>query len=290
MQLDLGDMRVDSVLDLERMDFPMAMLLPASSAEALEPLRAWMEPDHYDSATGTFHLACHSLLLRFGERVVLVDTCVGCGKPRAARATWNMREHSQYLAGLAAVGVSPEQVDTVFCTHLHVDHVGWNTQLLDGRWVPTFPNARYLFGRAEFAHWEARANAPDASPVNHGSFVDSVLPVVEAGLVEFVDDGYEVADGITLGMLAGHTPGQMGLFTRDAVFCGDAIHSPAQIARPEWSSGFCADPDLAMRTRTGILEHAVEHGRVVVPAHFRGAGAVRVTRRGGAFHPSFGAG
>ena len=291
MHLTLGSTRVDGIDDLPIMDFPASMLLPQAAPAELEPMLPWLAPDHYTPATGTVHLAGQSILLRFGSRVVLVDTCVGCGKQRPVRPAWHRREGRAYLDRLAAMGVQPEQVDTVFCTHLHVDHIGWNTQLQDGRWVPTFPNARYLFGRTELAHWQAQADKLGPTGVNHKSYADSVLPILEADLAELVDDGYELAPGMVLRGLPGHTPGQMGLFLDGpggrALFCGDAIHSPAQIARPDWSSAFCADAALAARTRTALVADAAERGTLLIPAHFRGSGAARVRRDNDGFRPEF---
>lgn len=292
MQFTLGGLRVDGVDDLAVMEFPVAMLLPQVTPAELDPMLPWLAPDHYSPATATLHLAGHSILLRFGSRVVLIDTCIGCGKQRPARPAWHARDDQAYLGRLAALGVQPEQVDTVFCTHLHVDHVGWNTRLRDGRWVPTFPNARYILGRAELSHWQAQADRLGAAALNHGSYADSVLPVIEAGQADLVDDGHELAAGMVLRGLPGHTPGQMGLFVDGAdgraLFCGDAIHSPVQIARPGWSTAFCTDAALSARTRTAIVEEAAERGTLLIPAHFRGAGFARVQGSGDTLEPVFG--
>ena len=291
MHFTLGALQVDGVDDLAVMEFPLSLLLPQADPAELAPMLPWLAPDHFDPATATLRLAGRSILLRFGSRVVLVDTCVGCGKSRPIRPAWHMRQGRAYLDALAAHGVQPEQVDTVFCTHLHVDHVGWNTRLLDGRWVPTFPNARYLMGRTELAHWQAQAATLGAGVINHGSYADSVLPVIEAGLAELVDDGHELAPGLVLRPLPGHTPGQMGLFASgahgSALFCGDAIHSPIQLTRPHWSSAFCADPAQAAQTRRAIIEQALEHDTLLVPAHFRGSGGARLRRQGGELRPDF---
>ena len=290
MNFAIGDVRIDSVTDLEVMEFPLATMLP--HAENLDGFGDWLEPDHYHRASNTLLLVCQSIILRAPGRVILIDTCVGCGKQRPARPAWHERDDAgRYLAGLAALGLAPEQVDTVFCTHLHVDHVGWNTRREDGRWVPTFPRARYLFGRRELAYWNERVAALGAAAVNHGAHQDSVVPILEAGLADLVDDGHEVAPGVVLTPLPGHTPGQMGLAlerpTGRALFCGDAIHSPVQIVRPDWSTAFCVDQAAAARTRMGILEAAAAQGQIVVPAHFRGSGRVRIERDGTGFRPVF---
>jgi glyoxylase-like metal-dependent hydrolase (beta-lactamase superfamily II) len=172
--------------------------------------------------------------------------------------------------------VAPEAIDLVFCTHLHADHVGWNTRLRDGRWTPTFPNARYLIGRREYAHWSERRD------LNHRSFQDSVLPIVERGQMDLIVDGYAITTGVTLVPLAGHTPGQMGLrLDRPggaALFCGDAFHSPAQIVDPGLSSAFCSDPVEAVALRHRLLDELSDENRTLVPAHFRGSGRVTIAR------------
>jgi Metallo-beta-lactamase superfamily len=155
--------------------------------------------------------AVQSFVLRAPGRTILLDTCIGEGKDRPEIPAWNRRSGSGFLDRLRRAGVDPAAVDTVFCTYLHIDHVGWNTQLTDGRWAPTFPNARYLVGRNELADWLARCDAGTAPAMHVRGLEDSVLPVVEAGLVDPVDDGHELARGLVLALLPGHTMGQMGL-------------------------------------------------------------------------------
>ena len=180
---------------------------------------------------------------------------------------------------------------TVFCTHLHVDHVGWNTRLSDGRFVPSFPNARYLFGRDELADWMAQREA-GTIPALHGAAIeDSVIPILEAGLADLVDRGHELARNLTLTPLPGHTRGQMGALldhpAGGAIFCGDAIHSPVQIYQPDVSTAVDADRSTAIVTRRALLEEASETGRLVVPAHFRGRRCARIRRAGSDFEPVF---
>ncbi len=288
----IGDVRVDIVPDIEPFVLDANRLLPDADLPALDPHRGWLEPDHVDTGANLLLLGIQSILLRLPNLTVLVDACVGEDKPRPARADWNARRATGFLDRLAALGVAPEGVDVVLCTHLHADHVGWNTRLLDGRWVPTFRRARYLIGRRELAHWSGRAATDPAD--NHGCFADSVAPLLEAGLVDAVGDDHEIAPGLTLTPLPGHTGGQMGLRierggTR-AILCGDAIHSPVQVLRPAWSSAFCADRDDAAATRRHLLECAAEDGTLLVPAHFRSCGCARIRRDGDAFTPVFGTG
>jgi glyoxylase-like metal-dependent hydrolase (beta-lactamase superfamily II) len=291
MRFGIGDAVVDVIADLDHFALP-ASFWPACDLDALLPHRGLLEPDHVDFAAGTVLLGLQALLVRVAGLTVLVDTCVGEHKPRPNHPAWHERVETGFLGRLAAAGVAPEAVDVVFCTHLHADHVGWNTRLLDGRWVPSFPRARHLIGKGELAHWQSAALQNPG--VNHGSFADSVLPLLEAGLVEAVEDGHEVAPGVTLRPLPGHTAGQMGLWLERggarAIFCGDAIHTPVQVLRPEWSSRVCTDPDAAVATRRSLLECAAEDGTVLVPAHFRSCGCTRVRRDGEDFLPVFGPG
>ena len=216
---------------------------------------------------------------------------MGENKERERRKDWHRRTQTSYLSALAAAGVTPDKVDVVLCTHLHADHVGWNTRLENGRWVPTFPSARYMIGSAELAAWQAEeARAPGVA--NHGAYADSVLPVVEAGLVETVSEGFEITRGLTVLPLPGHSPGQIGLDldygeSRHVLFCGDAIHSPTQVFKPEWTSAFCSNPQQAVASRTGLLDRAAQDGSLIAPSHIRNAMGFRVERCGCDYRPNF---
>jgi glyoxylase-like metal-dependent hydrolase (beta-lactamase superfamily II) len=288
---DLGNATLEKIVDIDPFRLPLNFLMPAADIEALRPHRALLEPHHVDFDSGEVLLGLHSLLLRVGGLTILIDACVGEHKPRPRRADWHDRAGSGYLERLAAAGVRPEDVDIVLCTHLHADHVGWNTRLENGRWVPTFPRARYLIGGTELAHWQAE-EARDPGRHNHGAYTDSVLPVVEAGLVETVEDGFEVGRGARLIGLPGHSPGQIGLCLdcaggRQAFFCGDVVQSPVQVLRPDWSSQFCSDKDMATRTRVDLFERAAEADSWVIPAHLRHARAMRILRDAAGHKPEF---
>lgn len=288
-QTRYGGARVDRVIDIDPFALPLGFLFPDASSEALKPFAGVLGGTHVDMIEGHVLLAVQSHVVRFAGKTILIDTCVGEHKERPARAEWHQRQHTQYLSRLAACGCKPDDVDIVMCTHLHADHVGWNTRLDNGRWVPTFANARYLIGDTELAHWQAAiADKPGA---NHGSFQDSVLPVIERGLVAAARAGDEIADGAKILALPGHTPGQIGLEIaagqgENLVFCGDAIHSPVQVFKPEWSSAFCANRQTAETTRRGLIERAVAQDLRLIPAHLR-TGSMRVRERTGGFTPVF---
>ena len=288
--LKIGAMSIDRVVDLDPFRLPVGLIFPALSSAALNHHRALLAPDHVDFDARCILLALQSHVVRAGGLTILIDTCVGEHKRRPLRAEWNEREATGYLARLAAIGVDAAAVDIVLCTHLHADHVGWNTQLRDGRWVPTFPRARYVFGTRELAYWQQRVDTEEPGAVSHGAWSDSVQPVLDAGRHRVVEAGDSLAEGVVIRALPGHTPGQIGLDISDgsaaAIFCGDAIHSPLQVVLPELSTAFCTDQAQARMTRHHLLETVADTDTILIPAHLRAAG-MRVHRRGDAFFPSF---
>jgi glyoxylase-like metal-dependent hydrolase (beta-lactamase superfamily II) len=246
-----------------------------------------------EQATGRPVLSFHSFLVRTPAGNLLVDACVGNDKDRPQLAIWN-RRRGDWLGQLAATGVAPEDVDFVCCTHLHADHFGWNTRLEDGRWVPTFPNARYLFADAEVGHWE-RFQRENPDNLYRLAWADSVLPVMEAGLVDRVSCDHQVTDGIRFRPAPGHTPANCVIELDDgrrrAVMSGDVIHHPVQIERPDWTSRFCLDPAAARARRGELLERIAGTDTLLLPAHFAGPTAVHVTREaGGYFYETVAAG
>jgi glyoxylase-like metal-dependent hydrolase (beta-lactamase superfamily II) len=290
MRFHIGDIAVDVLVDIDRFELPIAQFLPEAEPGLVESARSLLEPDHVDLERGMLILAIQSFVLHAAGRTILVDTCVGEGKERPLIPEWSRRRDSGFLEGLGRAGIRPESVDLVFCTHLHVDHVGWNTHLLDGRWAPTFPKARYLIGRRELSYWQDQRRTPGGDALHLGAFEDSVLPILEAEQAELVDDGYELGRGLSLVPLPGHTPGQMGLRLDGrarALFCGDALHSPLQVLDPELSTAVCVDREQARRVRRALLEEAADEGRAVVPAHCRGSRYVHIHRTATGFSPSF---
>src|SRR5262245_20351969 len=226
----------------------------------LEPHRSLLEPDFVDFARGLLRFAIQTFVLKLDNRTILIDSCLGEHKDRREIPVWNQRSGTGWLDRLRAASVEPEAVDLVFCTHLHIDHVGWNTVARNGAWVPTFPNARYLVGRRELDDWQARMAAGTAEPMHVRGLRDSVLPLLDAGRVDLVEEGHELAAGAVFAHLPGHTVGQMGLrLDRPggrALFCGDAIHNPAQLFAPAISTATCRDGRLAAATRISLLQEA----------------------------------
>lgn len=250
----------------------------------------WLAPNFYEPSSGKLVTSIHSWLVRTDHHLVLVDCCSGNHKPRPGMARYDMLNTS-YLERLKAVGVEPEDIDYVMCTHLHVDHVGWNTRLLDGRWVPTFPNAKYVFARSEHDFWCDNAKKEATSQGLKNVYNDSVLPVVESGKAVLFDNNYGLDDCLTLLPAPGHTPGhiRIDLTSRNqsAVFCGDVIHSPLQVALWHWNTVFCSDPKQATQTRHDVLAHCAETGALLMPIHFGTPFVSHIKSRGDAFEVDF---
>jgi glyoxylase-like metal-dependent hydrolase (beta-lactamase superfamily II) len=287
MELTVGAASVTRIEESYEPNFDAKTFFADWRPEIVEKHRDWMVPNHYDPASGMLKLSVHSWLIRIGGRTILIDTCVGNHKPRPLRPKWHLLE-TRYLERLAAAGVRPDEIDMVMCTHLHVDHVGWNTRLENGRWVPTFPKARYVFSRTDYEHFEA-VDSSDKGPANHGSFRDSVLPVVEAGLAQIVDSSAALDEHLAIEPAPGHTPGHVvfKLVSQgaQALFCGDVIHHVIQIFYPEWNSFACLDATAARTTRRRLLEQAAGSGALLTPGHFGAPHVCRVDAHGDAFRP-----
>ena len=207
-KFQIGKVLVERVFDTNLLGETMQTWFPDFNREAIRPYESWLCPTHYDAESGHFAMPVHSWLLRVGEKRVLIDTCIGNCKQRPLLNEMHML-NTQYLQRLTEIGVAPEQIDYVLCTHLHVDHVGWNTQLVNGRWVPTFPNAQYVISRKEYESAKAEAANPNMPQFIRSCFEDSIFPVVESGLAVLVDDLYELLDCFTLKSAPGHSPGNV---------------------------------------------------------------------------------
>lgn len=288
----VGDCTVTRIEEqLGPASFPPAQYFDHFDPELLDRHRHWLEPHHYLPRSNELVTSVHAWLIRTPAHTVLVDTCSGNHKERP----WWPRFHrmnTPFMLRLAAVGVQPGEVDFVLCTHLHADHIGWNTHLVEGKWVPTFPNARYLFSRTELAHWDpARPAAGVPDPVRRVAFIDSVQPVLEAGLALAVEDAHAIDDMLHIEPAPGHTPGHMALRLAHrgaaGVFCGDAIHHPLQVCAPDWNSRFCEDPQLARRTRWRLLSECAEHGHWLFPTHFGAPHVAAIQAQSDTFVPRF---
>ena len=285
--MPLGDVTVAAVSDLGSMEFPGHHVFPDFAAEAMEEQADWLVPRYVDAASRKLLLAFQGFLVKTPRHTILVDSCIGNDKARPNRPFWHMRKDGPFLDNLARLGVKPEQVDFVLCTHLHADHVGWNTRLENGRWVPTFPNARYVFARREYEGWERAYREDPSEPHSYGAFADSVLPVMEAGRAVLVEQDHQIEDGVWLEPAPGHSPGNVVINiksgARRALCSGDVMHHPVQCAHPEWSSRFCEDAALSRKTRTALLDRLAESDTRLFAAHFAAPAGGHIVRAGDRF-------
>ena len=274
--ITVGRLRVSAVVETAG-PTRATWLFPETTAEALDRHRDWLAP-HFLDAEHRLLQSVHTFVVRTPDLTVLVDTCIGNDKDRGGRRPFHMLR-TGFLDTLKAAGVAPDAVDVVICTHLHVDHVGWNTRLANGRWVPTFPRARYLFARREWEHWTAESEEGTQRIMG-----DSVAPVLDAGLAELVDMDHRVTDEIRLEPTPGHTPGHVSVRLAsggaDAVITGDLMHHPVQIAEPTWQTTFDTDPAAAQQTRRAFCARYGDRPVTVLGTHFHHPTAGRIVKHG----------
>ena len=271
-----GDITVDRIVELEVPFADALSFLPGLQPDILEEHRSWLVPGAL-TPQGQLIFCFQSYIVHTPHHTILIDSCVGNHKNRTAFPAMHMKSDETYMRALASAGLTVDDIDFVLCTHLHFDHVGWNTRLEDGRWVPTFPNARYLFAQREYAHWtEQHSKAPVAC------IADSVLPIVEAKQAELVRSDHALDDHVRLLPTPGHTPDHfsvcLGRGRDDAIITGDVIHSPLQARYPELSMRADFDPKQAAVTRRGLLERCCDTSTLYCTAHFPTPSAGRITR------------
>ncbi|HET7875672.1 MAG TPA: MBL fold metallo-hydrolase [Methylomirabilota bacterium] len=284
--LTLGEVAITRVVEIGRSFNRTLAMLPGSTSEAIARHEHWLRPDFWDDEVGDLAARIQTYVVRTPEHIVLIDTGVGNDKTRSGAPAWHMRQGA-WLAELARAGVKPEQVDFVLCTHLHVDHVGWNTRLVNGRWTPTFPRARYVFAGEEYEFWKFES---DSGREEWGCVADSVLPVAEAGQALLVAGHYQLDRWLRFEPSPGHTPGHVSVrlttTAGEAVFSGDVMHRTVQVAEPQWSSRFCYDPARAAETRRAFVERHADSGVLVLAAHFPRAGRIVRAEGGLRFAPA----
>jgi glyoxylase-like metal-dependent hydrolase (beta-lactamase superfamily II) len=276
----IGDVAVTRILELE-MPVPYqpeSAFLKQATPDALRAM-PWLYP-HFVTAEGHLKLSIHALLVQAPGLNLVVDTCVGNDKPRALLGGQAIQ--TEFLTSLEAAGCAREAVDLVVCTHLHVDHVGWNTMLQNGEWVPTFPNARYLIGRREFEHWSREGDAEQQTILG-----DSVQPIFDHGLATLVEMNHRISAEISLTPTPGHTPGHVSVLIESqgqrAMITGDMLHHPCQFGHPEWSPSFDSDPVAGAHMRRAVMENVAGAPVLVIGTHFAAPTAGHVLRDGEAF-------
>ncbi|WP_305097898.1 MBL fold metallo-hydrolase [Croceibacterium aestuarii] len=286
--IQLGRMRIHKVYE---MDSPVPLLgqLPGVTSADMARLLTWydqLDEVNSDPETSLMTFSVHSWVIEIDGTTVLIDTCDGNDKQRLIPEVSGL--NTDYLGNLRRAGFAPGDIDLVMCTHLHFDHVGWNTRLDNGKWVPTFENARYLFGKRDYEYF---MSAPESEAVHLAAFLDSILPIMEAGKGELVDEDHialgEIADGVWMEPAFGHSPGCCTISAQaggaPALFWGDVIHHPVQLIRHDLRFAFDTDGAAASVTRKRTMERAADDGLLCFPAHFRRTSAGRVLRDGDAF-------
>ncbi|MGZ6009469.1 MAG: MBL fold metallo-hydrolase [Rhizomicrobium sp.] len=277
LQWKIGDVSVKRIVEMEVpvKYHPKYAFLPKATPEALKTM-PWLYP-HFVSDDGALVLSIHALLVEAPGLRLVVDTCVGNDKPRGL--TGNLPLSTPFLQHMADAGWNRESVDTVVCTHLHVDHVGWNTMKDGDKWVPTFPNARYLIGKTEYEHWTKEGDNDQQTILS-----DSVKPVFDAGLVQLVDMNHRVSPEVRLMPTTGHTPGHVSVVIESkgetAVITGDMVHHPCQFTHPDWPDNFDSDGAAAALTRHAFVKDFADRPVLVIGTHFAAPTAGHIRKDG----------
>lgn len=270
MKWQIGDVTITQFIEIDTIG-GKEYILPQATPDALREI-AWLPPLFADDR-GRIRMTIHSFLVETPGRRIVVDTGIGNDKQNRTQPIWNGRK-GPFLEDLAAAGCPAETIDTVVCTHLHVDHVGFNTTLSDGRWVPTFPNARYLMGRVEFDYWKD-VRVPAVAAI----FDDSVRPVAEAGLVDLIDPGHDICSEFSILPTPGHSPGHFSIHVRshgeEALLIGDVAHHPCQLVHLDWCSTIDSDPKQAIRTRHELFSSFAGRPTRILGGHFTGGAIAR---------------
>ena len=286
--IKVGEAEIRSALEMALTRRPIAYL--GADPALIEANRHWLAPYFLEDGD-TWSLNFRTWILRIDGKVVVIDPCTGNGRPHPM-PMFDMLDQP-FIERFRETGVGPEEVDYVFCTHMHHDHCGWNTELRNGRWMPTFPNARYLFTRREFERWDSSRPGFRFVDFNEGVYERSILPVVEAGQADLIGDTHRVLDGVTIESARGHTEGHAMLHlmsgARQALFSGDTFHHPLQLVRPELQFGPADDLDAAIATRRRLVERCAETDALIIPAHLPAPHCLRVKKHDGGFVFSSGA-
>lgn len=284
----IGDVTISSIMEHQKLFQTPEEFFLGCDADVARRHYAEMEPFLYDAETGRIVMAFQSFLVRTPKNIIMVDTCNGADKLKHV-ISWDTQP---WLDRFHELGLTFEDIDVVLCTHLHIDHTGWNTRLEKGKWVPTFPNATYLFDRTEYAYWQNVAETGIVPPKQRdGVWQANCLPIVEAGQAVLVDGSHQVDDYVSIVPSPGHSPGHYCVRIKsgglEAIAVGDAVHHVLQCREPSWSTPFCWDPEMAARSRLALLKDAAENKTLLLPTHFPAPTAGRVTVDGDSFRYHF---
>lgn len=287
----IGAAKITRIDELLLREVVPSGLLPSFDPKVLAGHPDWLTPEIGDAERQLLSVSVHAWLVQESGRTILIDTGAGNDKERPHASLFH-RLQNPFIAQLKAAGVAPEDVDYVLLTHLHVDHVGWNTRLEEGRWVPTFPNAKYIFSRAERAYFTDPINHTKRNRANFACQNDSIDPIIEAGLAEMIEiGGHEPIEGFTFLPSPGHSAAHASIVLRSAgemaFFAGDVFHHPLQIYETSWHSVYDAFPEAAQTSRLWALNYAADHAALLFSTHFAGTSVGNVRREGSGFRWHF---
>ena len=279
-QWNIGEVKITRIIESEGA-WPGTWLLPDATGERIAKERQsneWLSVSTDEK--GKLRMSIHALVIESKGKRIIVDTCIGNDKVRSNPA-WSKLQ-LPFMSDLKNAGYTPDQIDNVVCTHLHVDHVGWNTKMVDGKWVPTFDNAQYIIGGTEWDYWSKFEGADMRDPVE-----DSVRPVVDRGKAKLVESTHKITDEVWLEPTPGHTPGHHSVRIsskgQEAVITGDLMHHPVQCAYPEWDDGFDSDGAMAKKTRRAFCEKYADSNVIVFGTHFATPSCGKIEKSGDAF-------
>jgi glyoxylase-like metal-dependent hydrolase (beta-lactamase superfamily II) len=279
-QWNIGDVKITRIIESEAA-WPGTWLLPDATPDRIAKERQgkdWLSA--FTDEKGKLRMSIHALVIESKGKRIIVDTCIGNDKVRSNPA-WSKLQ-LPFMSDLKNAGYTPDQIDNVVCTHLHVDHVGWNTKMVEGKWVPTFDNAQYIIGGTEWDYWSKFEGADMRDPVE-----DSVRPVVDRGKAKLVESNHKITDEVWLEPTPGHTPGHHSVRIsskgQEAVITGDLMHHPVQCAYPEWDDGFDSDGPMAKKTRRAFCEKYADGNVVVFGTHFATPSCGKIEKSGDAF-------
>jgi len=277
--LTVGDVLVYRLVERQGPWREPEVMYPSCDKETALAHLSRMEPFLYDAAINKLVIDYQTFVLRTPRHTILIDSCMGENKGYGP--PWNFSVQP-WLDGFAETGIGFADIDYVFCTHLHIDHCGWNTRLVDGRWVPTFPNARYIFSKREYDAWAEETRKGNEQP--RDVWTKNCLPIVEAGQALLVDDDYALDDTVWLTPSPGHSPGHVCVNVKSggahAMFTGDVMHHALQCIEPGWSTIFCWDFEQSAQTRRTLLDQLADTDTLVIPTHFPGPTAGHVIGNG----------
>lgn len=281
MKWKVGDTTITKITEIVYPEF--SEVIPAATPEVVKKVK-WLFP-HFVTPEGKLSLSIHALIVDTPGAKLVVDTCIGNDRNREPMSIMSNLLTS-FLEDMIAAGYPPESINYVLCTHLHLDHVGWNTRLVNGKWVPTFPKASYLMDKKEIAFYGNIDEKPtdDFMQVQRRVYADSVQPVFDAGLAKPVEGPAQVCEGVRLIPTPGHTPGHCSVLIESkgekALITGDFMHHPIQFHDPGLVTPFDVDNNAAVATRRRVFNEYADTPTLIIGTHFAGPTAGKLVRDG----------